>query len=260
MVGGALQHVDHVVRVDVERAGDEGRLGAERDGERPQRPVDRAHRRRVRALAQRRGRRVLALGQTVDLVVVQDDLQVHVAAQDVQDVVAADAQGVAVTGDHPDAELGPGGLEAGGDGRRAAVDAVEAVGVHVVGQAAGAADAGDEDDVLARDAEVGHDALGLGEDRVVAAAGAPAHFLVGDEVLAGQDLNAASLGFLVTIASWLLPLSRPARGSWSSTSEIVNGRPVTRCRPTASTRNLPRMSSMQLAHVVLRDEDLLVAA
>ena len=35
-------------------------------------------------------------------------------------------------------------------------------------------------------AEVGHDLLGLGEDRVVAAAGAPADLLVGHEVLPGQ--------------------------------------------------------------------------
>ena len=35
-------------------------------------------------------------------------------------------------------------------------------------------------------AEVGHHLLGLGEDRVVAAARAPAHLLVGHEVLAGQ--------------------------------------------------------------------------
>ena len=35
-------------------------------------------------------------------------------------------------------------------------------------------------------AEVGHHLLGLGEDRVVAAAGAPADLLVGHEVLAGQ--------------------------------------------------------------------------
>ena len=44
----------------------------------------------------------------------------------------------------------------------------------------------DEDDVLLRVAEVGHHLLGLGEDRVVAAARAPADLLVGHEVLAGQ--------------------------------------------------------------------------
>src|SRR5204862_6132919 len=66
------------------------------------------------------------------------------------------------------------------------MDRVEAVGVHVVRQTAGAADATDEDDVLLREAEVGHYLLGLGEDRVVAAARAPADLLVGHEVLAGE--------------------------------------------------------------------------
>ena len=64
--------------------------------------VDRAERRRLRLQAQRRRRRVLALGQAVDLVVEQDDLQVHVAPQRVDHVVAADRQAVAVAGDDPD--------------------------------------------------------------------------------------------------------------------------------------------------------------
>ena len=41
-------------------------------------------------------------------------------------------------------------------------------------------------------AEVGHHLLGLGEDGVVAAAGAPADLLVGDEVLAGEHRQRAA--------------------------------------------------------------------
>ena len=77
-------------------------------------------------------------------------------------------------------------LQPGGERRGAAVDRVEAVGVHVVREAAGAADAGDEHHLLAGHAEGGEDLLHLGQDRVVAAAGAPADFLVGGEVLRGQ--------------------------------------------------------------------------
>ena len=58
-------------------------------------------------LPMRRGRRILALGQAVDLVVEQDDLQVDVAADGVDQVVAADRQAVAVAGDHPDLQVGP---------------------------------------------------------------------------------------------------------------------------------------------------------
>ena len=65
---GALQRRHQVVRVDVQRARDEGGLGAERDAERVQRVVDRAERASdlVRLPSSRR-RRVLALGEAVDL-------------------------------------------------------------------------------------------------------------------------------------------------------------------------------------------------
>ena len=78
---------------------------------------------------------------------------------------------------------GPRRRQPGRDRRRAAVDRVHPVRLHVVREARGAADPGDEDDVLARDPELGHEALHRGEDRVVAAARAPAHLLVGLEVL-----------------------------------------------------------------------------
>jgi hypothetical protein len=74
-------------------------------------------------------------------------------------VVAADAEAVAVAGDDPDVELGVGQLDAGRDRGRAAVDRVEAVGVHVVREAARAADAGHEHGLLLADAELGQHAL-----------------------------------------------------------------------------------------------------
>ena len=46
-------------------------------------------------------RRILPLGQPVDLVVEQDDLHVQVAADAVQQVIAADGECVAVAGDYP---------------------------------------------------------------------------------------------------------------------------------------------------------------
>ena len=147
-----------------------------------ERVVDRAHRRALGLLAQRRGGRVLALGEAVDAVVEQDDVDVEVAADGVHQVVAADREAVAVAGDDPDLQIGPHGLEAGRHRRGPAVDRVHAVGVHVVREAARAADAGDEHDLLAGDAEGGHHLLHLGEDRVVAATGTPADVLVAGEV------------------------------------------------------------------------------
>ena len=84
----------------------------------------------------------------VDLVVEQQHREVHVAPQRMDQVVAADRQRVAVAGDDPHVEVGTGERHAGGDRRRAAVDAVQAVRVHVVREPGGAPDAGDEHEVL----------------------------------------------------------------------------------------------------------------
>ena len=191
-------------------------------GQRHDRRVDRAHRRRLRPLAELGRRRRLALGQPVDPVVEHDQVDVDVPAHRVDDVVAADRQRVAVAGDDPDHQVRAGGLEASRERRRAAVDRVEAVRVHVVRQPAGAADARDEHDVLLLVAEVGHDLLGLGEDRVVAAAGAPADFLVGHEVLPGELDDRGVLGAERRLGR------RRRRGRWS---RVMSCTPRGRARP-----------------------------
>src|SRR5215467_13671804 len=98
------------------------------------------------------------------------------------EVVTADRQRVAVTRNHPNAELRICTLDAGCDCRRAAMNTVEAVGVHVIRKARRTADAGHKNDLLARDAELGHDFLHVVENRVVTATRTPAYFLIGNEV------------------------------------------------------------------------------
>ena len=78
-------------------------------------------------------------------------------------------------------------LMPGREGRRAAVDRVEAVGRHVIRKAARAADAADEHRLLARDAEVRHRPLHGLQHRIIAAARAPADLLVARPVLGGGD-------------------------------------------------------------------------
>src|SRR5690606_32317520 len=131
---------------------------------------------------------------SVDPVVEQQDRDVDVAAQGVDEVVAADRERIAVAGDDPHREVLAGGGQAGGDGRGAPVDGVHPVGVEVVREAAGAADAGDEDDVLPAQAEVGQERLHGLEYGVVTAPGAPADLLVGGEVLAREQLVLAAGG------------------------------------------------------------------
>ena len=132
------------------------------------------------------GRRILPLRQPVDLIVEQQDLAVEIAAKHVHCVVAADRQSVAVAGDDPHVEIGIGELGACGDRGRSAVDRVEAIARHVIGKTARAADAGDENRLLPRDAEIRHRALHGFQDRIIAAAGAPADLLVARPILGGS--------------------------------------------------------------------------
>ena len=97
-------------------------------------------------------------------------------------VIAADREHVAVTADHPHVQIGPRHRQTGGDRRRSAVDAVHAVGVHVVREPGSAADARDEHRVVRFGTEARHQHPHRREDGVVAAARAPAHLLVGGPV------------------------------------------------------------------------------
>src|SRR5699024_4143684 len=63
------------------------------------------------------------------------------------------------------------------------VDRVHPIGVHVVRESARAADTADEHHVLPAHPQLGQEVAHRVEDRVVAAARAPAHLLVGGEVL-----------------------------------------------------------------------------
>src|SRR5207253_8707033 len=122
-----------------------------------ERMVERPERRGLRDLPLFGRWRVLALGQPVDLVVEQQDLEVDVAAQRVDQMVAADRQCVAVPGDQPYREIRPSGGQTGGDGRSSPVDTVYPVGVHVVDEPPGASDTGDERDLVRRDPQFGEE-------------------------------------------------------------------------------------------------------
>ena len=63
---------------------------------------------------------------------------------------------------------------------------VKPVGVHVIRKPAGATNSGNKNDILARDAQLRHDALRLRENGVIATARAPTHILVGFKILSGE--------------------------------------------------------------------------
>src|SRR5262249_16842689 len=103
------------------------------------------------------------------------------------------------------------------------------VGVHVVREPARAADPGDEDEVLARHAELRQELLHLGEDGVVTTTRAPAHVLVRDEILPAERCAAHD--------STSCP-SSPAstRSLLPATSPTFNRRPCIFWEPPAGVR------------------------
>src|ERR1700724_965420 len=109
---GAAQGLLQMLLEDVDAARDEGRAGAQGQRQWIERHVDRAEGGGLGALARLAGRRVLALGEAVDPVVEHQDLHPDVAAQDVDQVVAADRHRVAVAGSDPHLELRARQLEA----------------------------------------------------------------------------------------------------------------------------------------------------
>src|SRR3546814_11685273 len=89
------------------------------------------------------------------------------------------------------------------------MNGVEAVGFHIIGKAAGAANAADEHHIFGADAEFRHGPLNGLQDRIVPAARAPAHFLVSHEILD------AKLGHLVHARFSSIAASTPAmRKGW----------------------------------------------
>src|ERR1041385_481227 len=97
-------------------------------------------------------------------------------------MVAADGQRVAIACGDPNFQFGVGNFDSGGDSGSAAMDRVESVGVHVIRETAGAADARYHNKVLFANAELQENRLHSGENGIVAATRTPAHFLVGLKV------------------------------------------------------------------------------
>src|SRR5690606_6667132 len=142
-------------------------------------------------------------------------------------------EAVAITRHDPDIKLRVRELQPRCDRGRAAVDRVEAVGVHVVREAARAADPADEDRILFLLDELREDTLHGGEDRVITATRAPAHLLIGGEISTAEgDIGAhRSSSFF------------PRRASISSTiSLILKGCPAILLKPLALMRSSARRS------------------
>src|SRR5579875_449203 len=238
VVMGPPERLHHVLAVHVMGPGHEAGIGPERQAHGVEGGVEGPEGGGLGDLAHLGGGRVLALGEAVDLVVEQQDREVHVPPQGVDEVVAPYRQGIPVTADDPHVEVGAGQGQAGGDGRGTPVDGVHPVGPHVVGEAGGTPDAGDEDRALPPDVELGQQHLHGGEDRVVPATRAPADLLVRGPVLAG---GGGGKGIAHRFPLWSRRPSRKAANA-ASTSPARKGTPWTLVMGWASTENSARTS------------------
>ena len=238
----ALQHGQQLLLRHVDDARHEPAAGAEREAGRVRRLLHRAERRRRRARALPARRRILAFCQPVNLVVEQEHLAIEVPPQEMRHVVAADGQPVAVAGDDPHVEVRIGELDARRHRWRPAVDRVVAIGFNVIGEAAGAADARDEHRVLRLGLNLRERALNGLDDRIIAAARAPAHFLGGSVVGGSQGAGGSGRGCggrghghggaSQASACWIA----------ASISAMRKGRPETLLKDLASTRYWSRSS------------------
>ena len=128
----------------------------------------------------------MTFGQAVNAVIEKQDINIDVSTEDVHQVVATDAQPIAVSRDQPYVELWIGDLDASGDSRRTTVDGVKTVGVHVVREPARAADAGDKHGIVLFSTNLGADLANLIENRVIASSRTPTDILIRLEVLGCQ--------------------------------------------------------------------------
>src|SRR5256714_2797416 len=94
--------------------------------------VDRAGRCGLRSLTKFGRGAVLALRQTVDAVVEENVIQIKITTDSMNEMIAADRQRVTVSRNHPNTEFRIGAFDSRGKGRRAAVNTMKAIGIHVV--------------------------------------------------------------------------------------------------------------------------------
>src|SRR5262249_14678337 len=123
----SLQGGLEVLRVDIERAGNQGRLGCQGEANRIDGLLDRAHRARFRLLSHLARGRVLPLGQAINAVVEEEDLQIDVPTKGVKQMVSTDGEAISIPRHHPDLKVGANRLETCGKGWSPPVNAVEAV-------------------------------------------------------------------------------------------------------------------------------------
>ena len=124
--------------------------------------------------------RATNVGQAVNEVVHDQVGHLDVFACGVDEVVAADGEGVAVAAEGEHVQVGPRDGKSAGEGQRTTVNVVHAVCLHKVREPAGAADAGHGGHVLVGDVPLLDQLVVDGEHGKITAARAPGRVIGGD--------------------------------------------------------------------------------
>ena len=90
----------------------------------------------------------MLLGQAIDLVVHDHQRHFDVLARGVREMIAPDGEGIAITAEGEDVQVGAGQGNAAGKGQRAAMQEVRAMGLDEIRKPAGTADPGNGGDLL----------------------------------------------------------------------------------------------------------------
>src|SRR5262245_14540556 len=147
LVGSSpLDSGDEMLCICINSARHKRRLSTNRHAERIERMIGDPQRGRFDPLlSEFRGRGILSFGKPVDTVVKEHDLHIHIAPQDMQQVITPNTESITITRDYPYHEIGPARLEPCGNGGRTAMNGVEAIRMHIVGEAAGTPNARNKD-------------------------------------------------------------------------------------------------------------------
>ena len=178
-----------MLHVNIDTAGKKCAAASDGEAEGIDRIIDRTERGGLGFLAELAGGRVLPLGQAVDTVVQENDVDIDVATQDVDGVIAADGEQITIAGDEPYLKIGIGELDPGGEGGCPPVNRVHAVGIDVVGKACGASDARNENKIFLLSLQLGQGLAHGGEHGIITAPRTPANVLISGEVLGGIRWN-----------------------------------------------------------------------
>src|SRR5215471_6914944 len=142
MVHGGLHHLQHMRRVGMGGAGDEGRARGDGLFHWVNGIIDRAPSIGFALESKWRSRRSLLFSETVNPIIHHDISHFNILAGRVIEMISANRKGIAITTENENVKIGARKGNATGKRQRAAMNIMGAVGLNKIGKATGTTDAG----------------------------------------------------------------------------------------------------------------------